>query len=118
MKFINFISVIFSITTLAFSGIVLAEEDLPADLKENEAILKSLSQKRMVECQSAFGDTNFCQCLNKNLPLKVDFSTYVQDIIQPKEELISKTALKSKVYDEHKLINIIFATRDYCVSLS
>ena len=117
MRIFHIFTTIFIFSILfSINSSVYAETDANKYILENEALAKEMRQTRTMQCTSAFGNLKFCQCLDEKLPLMVDFYMYIYDVTQNKEDLIARTPLKSKMYDEHKLIDVIFNTRDFCVN--
>lgn len=73
--------------------------------------LEQYALKRDLNCQFAFGNQKFCECLNHKLPMIVDFYQYIGIITSDKMVLLSKLNEKDK-----KIVNMVFEARDVCAS--
>jgi len=71
---------------------------------------RAIARARLNDCVSAFGNEEFCSCLNKELHWVLDFESYIRIITTPPGE-ISKD-LKP---DEELVVDSVYKAREKCV---
>jgi hypothetical protein len=52
-----------------------------------KALTVRMGKEKRLQCMTAVANEPFCECLGRNLPVVVNFVTYVTIITQTKEEL-------------------------------
>ena len=73
---------------------------------------ESMIKEKYLKCLASFGDTNFCQCLCKNLPVVDTFENYIAIVISTKDGL----GYNNRNNDEKKIIDLTFKAREICVN--
>lgn len=71
----------------------------------------SLARKRKNNCLKAFGNEQFCNCLNDNLPMAINFVGYIQLITSTKDEI----GYKSLLTEDKEFVDKVIRARDQCV---
>ncbi len=82
-------------------------------LEEFQKAVKEASRKRYFACMKAFGHEAFCECLNKNIAIGLDFTGYVLAVTHTKEEL----GYSARSNDDKQLIDNAIRVRDQCVGV-
>ncbi len=75
-------------------------------------LVNQIAREKRTHCVRAFGDSEFCDCLKDNLPVKVSFLSYIQMVTSTKEGLgHAKLSVEQK-----SLVDNTLAAREFCVS--
>jgi hypothetical protein len=80
-------------------------------MEELKDSMKKMWTERYYDCLKAFGNKEFCSCLNDNLSAFLTFSDYMMTVTHTKEEL----DYKSRSKDERTLIDNAIRIRNQCV---
>jgi len=77
--------------------------------------LQKFAESRIKEtynkCMLSFGESNFCLCLCKNLPIATTFENYISIMTSTKDGL----GYNNRSNDEKKLIDLTIKAREMCV---
>ena len=85
--------------------------DLQEGLQALQLMAKSFARKRKNNCLKAFGNEQFCNCLNGKLPMAIDFIEYIQLITSTKD----KMGYKSLSTKDKEIVDKVLKVRDQCV---
>jgi len=80
-------------------------------LNQLQASVDAMTKQRKIKCLKAFGSETFCECLNMNLAVGLDFEGYVAVVTRTKEELQYGDLKK----EDRDLVDNAIKTRAACI---
>jgi hypothetical protein len=78
--------------------------------REVEVSLDAITRARKFKCLKAFGNQEFCECLNSKLAVGLDFDGYIAVITRSREELKYDTLST----EDKALVDSAVVTRNAC----
>lgn len=89
-----------------------AQENVSNRIQELANLLMEGAKKKYNDCLKAFGDHEFCQCIQNKTPSSITFAEYIAIVITPKENLGYSEADE----DTKGIIDNALKARETCVA--
>jgi hypothetical protein len=80
-------------------------------VEEMKTLVSKMTPEKLDSCVKAFGNTDFCGCIETNLPVGISFRRYIEVATSSDDELGNKNHSK----EDQEMLEQILDVRDKCV---